>query len=86
MYRDNLGAPNVTHAFFDQYWDLLRDAGLPLRFHWGKFVPFYHFPDWAAFYASQLPKLGDFLALRAERDPAGVFFTEYWQLRLTGKQ
>ena len=84
-YRDNLGAPNVIHAFFDQYWDLLRRAGLPLRFHWGKFVPFYDFPDWAAFYASQLPKLGDFLALRKQRDPAGVFFTEYWQLRLTGE-
>ncbi len=83
-YRDNVGAPNVTHAFFDQYWDLLRSAGLPMRFHWGKFVPFYDFPDWAAFYAEQLPRLGDFLALRAERDPAGVFFTEYWQLRLTG--
>ena len=83
-YRDNEGAPNVTHAFFDQYWNLLRGAGLPLRFHWGKFVPFYDFPDWAAFYAANLPKLDDFLQLRAERDPAGVFFTQYWQLRLTG--
>ena len=48
-------------------------------------MPFYDFPDWAAFYAAQLPRLEDFLALRAQRDPAGVFFTEYWQLRLLGQ-
>ena len=84
-YRDNPGTPNTAHAFFTQYWDLLRAHQIPFRFHWGKFVPFYDFPGWAKFYAENLPRLADFLALRAKRDPAGIFFTEYWQLRLTGE-
>lgn len=84
-YRDNVGTPNTAHAFFTQYWDLLRAHQIPFRFHWGKFIPFYDLPGWAKFYADNLPRLGDFLALRAKRDPAGIFFTEYWQLRLTGE-
>ena len=84
-YRDNDGPPNLAHDFFTQYWDLLRAHQIPFRFHWGKFIPFYDFPGWAKFYAANLPRLGDFLALRAQRDPAGVFFTEYWQLRLLGQ-
>lgn len=83
-YREDEGAPNVAHAFFTQYWDLLLQNGVPFRFHWGKFIPFYDFPKWAAYYRSALPKFGDFLALREQRDPANVFFTEYWQLRLLG--
>ena len=87
-YRDNEGAPNLIHGFFEQYWDLLRDRPdpIPFRFHWGKFIPFYDFPGWAKYYADNLPRFGDFLALRAQRDPANVFFTEYWQLRLLGKR
>ena len=84
-YRDNAGTPNTIHGFFEQYWDLLRANQIPFRFHWGKFIPFYDFPGWAAYYAANLPKLGDFLALREQRDPANVFFTEYWQLRLLGQ-
>jgi D-arabinono-1,4-lactone oxidase len=84
-YRDNEGTPNHAHDFFTQYWNLLRTNGIPFRFHWGKFIPFYDFPNWAAYYAENLPRLGDFLALRGQRDPTGVFFTEYWQLRLLGK-
>ncbi len=85
-YRDNAGAPNHAHDFFTQYWDLLRANGVPFRFHWGKFIPFYDFPGWAKYYADNLPKLGNFLTLRKARDPANVFFTEYWQLRLLGKR
>ena len=84
-YREDDGTPNLKHAFFTQYWDLLRKHGVPFRFHWGKFIPFYDFPGWAAYYRSQLPRYDDFLALREQRDPANVFFTEYWQLRLLGK-
>ena len=84
-YREDDGTPNLKHAFFAQYWDLLRKRGVPFRFHWGKFIPFYDFPGWAEYYRSQLPRYDDFLALREQRDPANVFFTEYWQLRLLGK-
>jgi len=83
-YRDNAGTPNTIHEFFEQYWDLLRTNQIPFRFHWGKFIPFYDFPGWAKYYGDNLPKLSEFLALRQQRDPANVFFTEYWQLRLLG--
>ncbi|MBP7952015.1 MAG: hypothetical protein KAZ17_00875 [Sphingorhabdus sp.] len=84
-YRANAGQPNQQDGFFAQYWELFRANGLPFRFHWGKFVPAYDFPYWAQYYAKTLPKFGEFLALRAQRDPHNLFFTEYWQQRLTGQ-
>ncbi|MDJ0277697.1 D-arabinono-1,4-lactone oxidase [Sphingomonas sp. 2R-10] len=84
-FRGNAGEPQAAEGFFRQYWDLFRDAGVPFRFHWGKFVPSYDFPIWAEHYLQTLPRLNDFLALRAERDPQGVFFTGYWRERLTGR-
>ncbi|MEM9500814.1 MAG: hypothetical protein AAF941_03095 [Pseudomonadota bacterium] len=83
-FRDNAGAPNVDDGFFEQYWDLLRDNGIPFRLHWGKFIPRYDFEQWAAYYRANLPRFDEFLALREERDPDGLFFTEYWRKRLTG--
>jgi D-arabinono-1,4-lactone oxidase len=47
-------------------------------------VPGYDFEQWAAHYRQSLPKLGDFLAARQQRDPHDVFFTTYWRQRLTG--
>lgn len=84
-FRGNAGEPQTADGFFRQYWDLFQDAGIPFRFHWGKFVPAYDFPEWAGHYHRALPRLGDFLALRAERDPHGLFFTRYWRERLTGQ-
>lgn len=83
-YRANDGEPNQKGGFFEQYWNLFRDAGLPFRFHWGKFVPAYDFPYWAEHYRTSLPRFDDFLALRAARDPHGIFFTQYWRERFTG--
>ncbi|UAJ08884.1 FAD-binding protein [Polymorphobacter megasporae] len=83
-YRDNAGEPDVKNAFFEQYWDLLKANDIPFRFHWGKFIPFYDLPGWAAFYRASLPRFDDFLALRARRDPDNLFFTTYWQERLLG--
>jgi D-arabinono-1,4-lactone oxidase len=83
-YRDNAGTPNDEHGFYEQYWNLLLANNIPFRFHWGKFIPLYDFPFWAAHYRASLPRFDDFLALRAARDPDNVFFTAYWQLRLTG--
>ena len=83
-YRDNKGVPNSNEGFFEQYWDALLDAGVPFRLHWGKFVPRFDFPTWAEYYRANLPRLEDFLSLRAKRDPDGIFFTDYWRLRLTG--
>lgn len=83
-YRNNDSDPYVKHGFFEQYWNLLLANNIPFRFHWGKFVPGYDFPFWAKHYRDSLPKLADFLAVRARRDPHNVFFTTYWQERLTG--
>lgn len=83
-YRDNAGIPNEEIGFFDQYWEVLRDNGIPFRLHWGKFVPRYDFAGWAAHYKASLPRFEDFMQLRAARDPDDVFFTDYWKLRLTG--
>jgi hypothetical protein len=83
-YRANDAQPNEKQGFFQQYWDLFLDNKIPFRLHWGKFIPAYNFPFWANYYKQALPKFDDFLKLRAERDPNNIFFTEYWQKRLTG--
>jgi len=84
-FRTNRGEPNVEGGFFQQYWDLFLKNDIPFRFHWGKYVPAYDFPFWAEHYRTSLPRLDDFLKLRQERDPHGVFFTRYWRERLTGR-
>jgi D-arabinono-1,4-lactone oxidase len=84
-YRGNQGEPNVKGGFYQQYWDLFVDAGIPLRFHWGKFIPAFDLPHWAAHYRKNLPKLDEFMKVRQERDPDGIFFTRYWRERLTGE-
>ncbi|WP_299193874.1 FAD-binding protein [uncultured Erythrobacter sp.] len=85
-FRDNKGVPNCDEGFLEQYWQVLRDNNVPFRLHWGKFVPRYAFDDWAAYYRANLPRFDDFMALRAARDPHGVFFTGYWKKRLTGTE
>lgn len=84
-YTANAGAPNTKGGYYDQFWKLFREANIPFRLHWGKFVPDYDFEDWAKYYEQQLPKFKDFLALREERDPNNIFLTDYWKLRLYGK-
>jgi D-arabinono-1,4-lactone oxidase len=69
--------------FYAQLWDLLREAGIPFRLHWGKFQPRYSAGDrgWVDFFRAQYPRWDDFLRLRAERDPNNVFLTDYWRER-----
>lgn len=83
-FRDNLGVPNCDEGFLDQYWEVLRDKGVPFRLHWGKFIPRYDFAEWAAHYRGNLPRFDDFMAVREARDPDGLFYTDYWKKRLTG--
>ena len=83
-FRGNEGQPNVRGGFYQQYWDLFRDNNIPFRFHWGKFIPAYDFQNWADFYRKSWPRFDDFMRVREERDPHGIFFTEYWRTRLTG--
>jgi D-arabinono-1,4-lactone oxidase len=76
-------AADPTADFYPRLWNLLRDGGVPFRLHWGKFQPVYARGDrhWVDFFRSQYPRWDDFLALRAERDPDGVFLTDYWRDR-----
>jgi len=81
-YTNNEGMPNVRGGFFQQFWDLFRDNGIPFRLHWGKYLPDFDHGAWAAYYRSQLPRWDDFLILRSRLDPDGIFLTDYWKRHL----
>ncbi len=72
-----------TQTFYPQFWKLLRDAGVPLRLHWGKYQPSYDRGDrtWVDYFQSQYPRWDDFLRLREQRDPSAMFLTSYWRDR-----
>lgn len=73
-FARNHGDP--THGYFVQFWKLLAPFGY--RLHWGKHLP--ADPELGHRYLRrQLPRWDDFLALRAEMDPTGIFLTRYWR-------
>jgi D-arabinono-1,4-lactone oxidase len=79
-FANNAGDPV---EFYNQFWDLLRDAGIPFRLHWAKFQPRYAEGDraWVDYFRSQYPRWDDFLRLRERRDPNNIFLTAYWRER-----
>jgi D-arabinono-1,4-lactone oxidase len=81
-FSKNAGDPTVQGGFYDQFWQLLKPFGF--RLHWGKGLPEYDYAAWAEFFHQHLPRLKDFLALRAEMDPQGLFLTDYWKRHLYG--
>jgi D-arabinono-1,4-lactone oxidase len=74
-------AADPTQTLYLGLWNLLRDAGIPFRLHWGKFQPSYAPGDrtWVDFFRAQYPRWDDFLRLRGERDPNNIFLTDYWR-------
>jgi hypothetical protein len=76
-------AENPAERFFLGPWQLLREAGVPFRLHWGKFQPIDPPGDtnWVDFFRAQYPRWDDFLRLRAERDPNNIFLNRYWRDR-----
>ncbi|HHH29534.1 MAG TPA: FAD-binding protein [Polyangiaceae bacterium] len=70
-----LNAGDPATDFYPQFWELLKR--FDFRPHWGKYLPP---PDasWAAHYRRVLPRMADFLTLRAKLDPKGIFLTDYW--------
>jgi FAD/FMN-containing dehydrogenase len=72
-FAKNEGRPEID--FYPQHWKLL-DQFQP-RYHWGK-----HLPVSPAALRARFPRWDDFLRLRAELDPDGVFLTPYWRERL----
>ncbi len=80
-FAANPGDPAET--FFPQFWDLLRAHEIPFRLHWAKYQPEYDPGDrrWVDFFEALYPRWGDFLRLRADRDPSDIFLTSYWRER-----
>jgi D-arabinono-1,4-lactone oxidase len=75
-FARNHGEPR---DWFVQFWRLLQPFGY--RLHWGKYLPVE--PELgAAHLRRHTPRWDDFLALRRQLDPDGVFLTSYWQAAL----
>lgn len=72
-----------AEAYFTLYWKRLLDVP-GARFHWGKYLPTpglkYGSTRFELGYLRGVyPRLDDWLKLRREFDPRGVFLTEYWR-------
>jgi hypothetical protein len=67
----------TPRAYFKQFWDDLAKAGITYRCHWGKEMP--DEPCWDDAFKKNIK---EFLARRQEMDPAGLFYTDYWQQTL----
>jgi len=85
-FSTNEGNPAAKDGFFSQYWEALRNANIPFRLHWAKFLPEYDYETWAAYLKAQYPRWDDFMLLREKRDPKNIFLTDYWSLHLFGKK
>jgi ketosteroid isomerase-like protein len=66
-------------GFFEQFWDLF--APLGYRLHWGKHLPRDPSRGWR-YLRRQFPRWDDFLRLRAELDPHGVFLNAHFRAAL----
>jgi D-arabinono-1,4-lactone oxidase len=78
-FADNFEDPR--ERFYPQFWDLLSNHGMPFRCHWGKELPM-STPEAPSPVIAQYPRWDDWLGLRGELDPDGVFLTDYWRARL----
>jgi len=79
----NADARDPVQTFYPQFWNLLREHGIPYRLHWAKYQPNYaaNNSKWVGYFAARYPRWQDFLDLRAQRDPDDVFLTSYWRER-----
>ncbi len=75
MFWFNKSKSDPLRDFYPQFWDLFRDMEYTL--HWGKALA----PD-AAHLRQRYPRWQDFMRVRAEMDPNGIFLTDYWRTHL----
>lgn len=66
--------------FYARYWELLRPFNF--RLHWGKFLSEVDPSVGPEYLRQQYPKWDDFMAVRQEMDPDGVFLSSYWKRHL----
>ncbi|MEM1415079.1 MAG: FAD-binding protein [Myxococcota bacterium] len=67
--------PEEDH--FARLWELLRPYGF--RFHWGKYLSRPDSETGVAYRRAQLTRFEDFLALRKQWDPDGIFLNDFWR-------
>ncbi|WP_158501890.1 FAD-binding protein [Vitiosangium sp. GDMCC 1.1324] len=72
----------TREAFFERFWNLLREAGIDFRAHWGKYLPPPGSKAGADYLRSQYPMWDRFLELRRRMDPQDLFLTTYWKEHL----
>jgi FAD/FMN-containing dehydrogenase len=70
------GTAGDPREFLQPFWDMVSDLGV--RPHWGKLLP--ADPSWVQTHIKpNIPRWDDFVALRRQMDPDGLFLTAYWQ-------
>jgi FAD/FMN-containing dehydrogenase len=75
-------SPSPDESFYPQYWNMFFDRALPFRFHWGKFMSAPASVTGRQYVRKQYPRWDDFMRIRRELDPDGVFLTPYWAQHL----
>ncbi|MFN0015335.1 MAG: D-arabinono-1,4-lactone oxidase [Saprospiraceae bacterium] len=75
------GAGDPT-PYYQQFWDLFKENNIPFRLHWGKFLPPASSAEGPAYLQAQYPKWTNFMNLRQQMDPNGIFLNTYWKNHL----
>ncbi|HEX8822997.1 MAG TPA: D-arabinono-1,4-lactone oxidase [Archangium sp.] len=73
----------VPEDLFEQYWKRLLDVG-GVRLHWGKYLPLFGTQYGQTVFDLQYlrkvyPRMDDWLEMRLEMDPDGLFLNPYWE-------
>ncbi len=71
---------NPGDAFYPQYWKALAPFGF--RPHWGKFLPDPKGAQGVRYLKKQYPKWNNWMKLRKQLDPHGLFLNDYWRAHL----
>lgn len=66
--------------YYTKFWNLLRKYNF--RPHWGKYMPDGSSAEWKGYLPSVYPKWNDWMNLRKQNDPNGVFLNDYWRNNL----
>lgn len=71
-----------TMDYYQQFWDLLYQKGIPFRLHWGKYLPPPSSRTGASYLQKQYPRWVEFMTLRKKMDPDNIFLNRYWRDQL----
>lgn len=71
---------NPADQFYPQFWKAL--AKFNFRPHWGKFLPDEKSAQGVRYLKKQYPQWNNWMKLRRQLDPHGVFLNDYWRSHL----